>query len=89
MRTRHSTSSTMNNEAIAQTGAPETPEQARDESSGAALLDETEKPVIWNLGGLDLKLRELGKEKSQLDMRRNRIDEDIQALKRAMQLVVA
>jgi hypothetical protein len=39
--------------------------------------------------GLELKLKELEREKRALDLRRSRVDEDIRALKRSIQLVAA
>lgn len=73
---------------IGQAGISETPKQAMDKSFGAKLIGEAgEMPAIEDMSGLELKLRELEKEKSQLDLRRSRVDEDIKALERTIQLV--
>jgi hypothetical protein len=45
--------------------------------------------AVENRRGLEFKLKELEKEKSALDLRRSRVDEDIRALKRSIQLVAA
>jgi hypothetical protein len=44
---------------------------------------------IADMGGLELKLKELEKEKSALDVRRSRVEEDIAALQRVMQLIAS
>ncbi len=43
--------------------------------------------AIGDMSGLKLKMQELKREKSVLDFRRNRVEEDIAALQRAMQLI--
>ncbi|PMD28955.1 hypothetical protein L207DRAFT_642762 [Hyaloscypha variabilis F] len=43
--------------------------------------------AIGDVRGLELKMKELEREKSVLDFRRNRVEEDIAALQRVMQLI--
>jgi hypothetical protein len=71
-------------------GASESPEQAVDEGLGTQLdCGAGEMAAVENRRGLEFKLKELEKEKSALDLRRSRVDEDIRALKRSIQLVAA
>lgn len=71
-------------------GASESPEQTVDEGLGTQLNCGTgEMAEVENRRGLEFKLKELEKEKSALDLRRSRVDEDIRALKRSIQLVAA
>jgi hypothetical protein len=71
-------------------GASESPEQAVDEGLGTQLdCGAGEMAAVENRKGLEFKLKELEKEKSALDLRRSRVDEDIRALKRSIQLVAA
>jgi hypothetical protein len=49
--------------------------------------EDREMATIKDMTGLELKLKELEREKSGLDLRRSRVDEDIKALKRTIQLI--
>ena len=49
--------------------------------------EDREMSATEDISGLELKLKELEREKSNLDLRRSRVDEDIKTLKRAIQLV--
>jgi hypothetical protein len=88
MSTRHNTSSAIIGKVIGEERTSETPEQAIGESLGTKLSGEDrEMAATDDMSGLELKLKGLEKEKSKLDLCRSRVDEDIKALKRAMQLV--
>lgn len=88
MSTRHNTSSTVIGAAIEEGRTSETPEQAMDESLGAKVGGEArEMTATEDMSGLELKLKELEREKLELDFRRSCVDEDIKPLKRTIQLV--
>jgi hypothetical protein len=80
MSTRHNAPSTVIGKIIL--------EQAIDETLGTKLGGEdSEMATTEDMIGLELKLRELEREKIELDLRQSRVDEDIKALKRTIQLV--
>jgi len=89
MNTSHNVSSTIVGTTIGEGGTSETPEQARDESLGTQLSGGEAREMIAteDMSGLELKLKELEREKRELDFRRSRVDEDIKALKRTIELV--
>jgi len=85
--TRHNASRTMIGELIEQGATPTSPEQA-DGGFDIRFGDKDREMVtIMDMAGLELKLKELEKEKSELDLRRSLVDDDIKALKRTIQLV--
>ncbi|KAF4628842.1 hypothetical protein G7Y89_g9308 [Cudoniella acicularis] len=93
MSTRHNTLSTII-DRVTREGSEgrtsEIPEQTIEEILSTKLSGEVgEMATIENISGLELKLVELEKEKSELDLRRSRVDEDIKALRRTIQLVAA
>jgi hypothetical protein len=89
MNTHHNASSTIIGATIREGGTSETPEQARNEILGTQLSggEAGEMIATEDMSGLYLKLKELEREKRGLDFRRSRVDEDIKALKRTIELV--
>ena len=88
MSTRHNTHSGVRSEIFGEGSASETPEPSRSESfAGKEDHDDGGMPSIEDIGGLRAKLIELEREKRDLCLCQSRVDEDIQAVKRTMQLV--
>jgi hypothetical protein len=78
MSTRHNASLAIIDEVIREERTSKPPEQAIGESLGTKLNSEDrEIAATEDMSGLELKLKELEREKSKLDLRRSRVDEDI------------
>ena len=87
IRTRHNASLTMIGKSIEKGGTSASPEQADGGLDVRFGEEDREMVTTKDMTGLELKLKELEREKSELDLRRSRVDEDIKALKRTIQLV--
>jgi len=60
---------------------------AGDDSGVIPCVESEAEAAIGDMSGLKLKMQELEREKSVLDFSRNRVEEDIAALERVMQLI--
>ncbi|KAE9367169.1 hypothetical protein N431DRAFT_418305 [Stipitochalara longipes BDJ] len=86
MTTHHTSSAIMGN-SIDQKRTSESPENEIVETPIYFRGEEEERAAIGDMGGLESKLNELEREKSTLDVRRSRVEDDIAALQRVMQLI--
>ncbi len=85
MTTHHTASSAGTSRVMGKETASESPEQAMGDILSTKLSSEDGEMVANEyMSGLELKLKQLEREKSELDIRRNLVGEDIKALKRAL-----